>query len=225
MYGDHFFQQRHKKISRVVESGGFVNLIMRQPSAVNTISDNGSLANSKGEAIMMSQTHAVFTGQNHAQLMDSLAASDINEDQNSLGLKATIIEETDRTLKYDNQGASLHQAKGRANSRHHRFFSVDKDFSKTFGSPFFSGPSSPGNFLISDSRLPATNRLHANQEFFRATHSTHTSALKPSSGWDIEKLEQLPSEYLQVIACRQTTGLKGKAITQLPKDQRLLEHN
>ena len=62
MYGGHLNAQ-NKKISRVVDGGGVVNLIMRQPSAgaMNTTTTRSVAADHESEGpLMMQNQHALF---------------------------------------------------------------------------------------------------------------------------------------------------------------------
>ena len=62
MQGGQFFGSRQKKIGRVVDGGGVVNLIMRQPSAVNTNRSRHSdqASNQESQQALISNTHAMF---------------------------------------------------------------------------------------------------------------------------------------------------------------------
>ena len=63
--GQQFFHQQKKQISRVQDSGGVVNLIMRNSSANNTNrsrrTSRSSRGSSRGNAMMMTNTQGIFT--------------------------------------------------------------------------------------------------------------------------------------------------------------------
>ena len=164
----------------MVDGGGVVNLIMRQPSAVNTTrsrqSDTASQHDSSHALMMQTQTHAMFTA---AQTHGSIDHSDlVVDDQASFGPYrggVTIKEETDMSMIEDKRnGRNQHLMRSqfpdprdrRAGGRNHhnRYLSTDKEFAKTARTSFFSPTaiSSPGNFMANDSRLTARNRLHNN---------------------------------------------------------------
>ena len=109
---------------------------------------------------------------------------------------------------------SVFQKNANKSRQQGRYLSMDKggDMARTARSTFYSGvttgPASPGNFLTADRRFDTNNQLKNNQEFFRATHSQQTSVMKPTSGFDMSKLEQLGTEYLTALGCLQNKNSK-----------------
>jgi hypothetical protein len=72
---------------------------MRQPSPNATLSQNSeSMGASTGEAKVLANTHAIFTAQNAP---GSIEVSDILEDQNSYGFRASILKDTGEINYHD----------------------------------------------------------------------------------------------------------------------------
>ena len=212
--GQQFFHQQKKQINRVQDSGGVVNLIMRNSSAGNTNrsrrTSRSSRGSSRGNAMMMTNTQGIFTaGQYHTNTRGSIDTDEYDEHPTGRGGyrdQATIKEENDFSLMEDSKNkfhhSSLFKAK-KSGHRNHLYFSMDRDYRETARSTFFvSGMTSKsGKFQPPELVGTARNNLSNNREFVQATHSPHTRAMK-SSCFDVKRLEELPAAYMTTLGCR-----------------------